>query len=72
MSEKYEHYSMYFQWVVNDNEYLVTVHELPGCKATGKTYEEAIQHAKVAIKQWIDEQEVAGNPIPAARLYDSR
>jgi len=71
VSEKYEHYSMHIQWRVKDEMYQVTVPELPGCIAVGKTYKEAAKHAKEAIKRWVDEQEAAGKALPAPSLYDS-
>ena len=43
MNEQYQHYSMIIQWSDEDNAYIVTVPELPGCQTHGETYEEAVQ-----------------------------
>jgi len=45
---------MIIQWSEEDNVYIVTVPELPGCKTHGKTYEEAIRQGQDAIESWID------------------
>ncbi len=36
MNEQYKHYSMIIQWSDEDNAYIVTVPELPGCKRMEK------------------------------------
>ncbi len=36
------HYSMLIQWSDEDEAYIVTVPELPGCKTHGSTHEEAV------------------------------
>lgn len=58
-------------WHVDDEVYIVFIHELPGCVAGGKTRLEAVQHAKTAIRQYIDELEAVGLSVPAPNLYDS-
>ncbi len=71
MNQKYDCYSMDILWHVDDEVYIVFVHELPGCVAGGKTRMEAVQHAKTAIRQHVDELEAAGLPVPTPNLYDS-
>ena len=44
------HYSMIIQWSNEDQAYIVTVPELPGCKTHGETYEKAVKQAKYAIE----------------------
>jgi predicted RNase H-like HicB family nuclease len=68
MSEQYEHYSMIIQWSDEDNAYIVTVPELPGCRTHGETYEEALQQGKDAIATWIDGSRDLGLPIPEPRI----
>jgi len=68
MSEQYEHYSMYIQWSDEDNAYIVTVPELPGCRTHGKTYEEAVRQGQDAIATWIDGSRDLGLPIPEPRI----
>jgi predicted RNase H-like HicB family nuclease len=64
---KYEHYSMNIQWSEEDQAYIVTVPELPGCKTHGNTYEEAVQQGRDAIESWIMVAEQDGDPIPPPR-----
>lgn len=71
MSKKYEHYSMIIQWSKEDNVYIVSVPELPGCKTHGETYEEAIRNAQQVIELWIEANEELGRPIPAPRVLVS-
>ncbi len=68
MSEQYEHYSMIIQWSDEDNAYIVTVPELPGCRTHGKTYEEALRQGQDAIATWIDGSRDLGLPIPEPRI----
>jgi len=70
VSEQYDHYSMYIQWSDEDNAYVVTVPELPDCKAYGKTYEEAVRRAQDAIITWIDGYRKLGLPIPEPSLWE--
>ena len=63
MGEQYENYSMIIQWS-DDNAYIVTVPELPGCKTHGETYEEAVRQGRDAIDSWIMVAEELGRPVP--------
>ena len=72
MSEQYSHYSMNIQWSVEDEAYIVTVPELPGCITHGATYEEAIKQGQDAIESWIDANRAWGRPIPAPRMLVSQ
>jgi predicted RNase H-like HicB family nuclease len=67
MSNRYKHYSMHIQWSEEDQAYIVTVPELPGCKTHGSTYEEAVQQGQDAIESWIMVAEQDGDPIPPPR-----
>ncbi len=69
MNEQYEHYSMIIQWSDEDNAYIVTVPELPGCRTHGETYEEALQQGKDAIASWIMVAKEMGLPIPEPGLW---
>jgi predicted RNase H-like HicB family nuclease len=68
VSEQYEHYSMIIQWSDEDNAYIVTVPELPGCRTHGKTYEEVVRQGQDAIATWIDGSRDLGLPIPEPRI----
>lgn len=69
MKAKAEHYSMIIQWSEEDQAYIVTVPELPGCKTHGDTYEEAVKQGKDAIESWLMVAEQDGDPIPPPRNY---
>jgi len=65
------HYSMLIQWSDNNDAYIVTIPELPGCMTHGSTYEEALQQGKDAIETWIEVSGRIGRPIPAPMKYDA-
>jgi predicted RNase H-like HicB family nuclease len=71
MGKKYKHYSMLIQWSQEDQAYIVTVPELPGCKTHGKSYKKAVKQAQEVIELWIDVNEELGRPIPSPQLYQS-
>jgi len=64
-----KHYSMHIQWSEEDQAYIVTVPELPGCQTHGHTYEEAVQQGQDAIESWIMVAKQDGDPIPPPRLF---
>ncbi len=61
-------YSMVIQWDNQDNIYIVSVPELPGCRTHGHTYEEAIKNALEVIELWIEAARKVGEPIPSPRV----
>lgn len=71
MSQQHEYarYSMVIQWSDEDEAYIVTVPELPGCITHGATYEEAVKQGLDAIESWIDANRAWGRPIPAPRVF---
>lgn len=64
MKAKAEHYSMIIQWSPEDQAYIVTVPELPGCRTHGETYKKAVKRGIEAIEGWIEVAESLGWPIP--------
>ncbi|HET8840151.1 MAG TPA: type II toxin-antitoxin system HicB family antitoxin [Ktedonobacteraceae bacterium] len=60
-------YSMNIQWSEQDQAYIVTVPELPGCRTHGNTYIEAVKQGQDAIESWIEANKAWGRPIPAPR-----
>lgn len=66
---QYKHYSMLIQWSEEDDAYIVTVPELPGCVTHGATYEEAVQQGQDAIESWIDAARAWGRPIPEPQVF---
>ncbi len=57
-------YSMIVSWSDNDNCYIVSVPDLPGCMADGETPEKAVQNAQVIIAEWIETAQILGREIP--------
>lgn len=68
MNSKYEHYSIVIQWSDEDNLYIASAPELPGCKTHGKTYMEAIRQARDAIESWVDADLAGGHLAPAPKI----
>lgn len=65
-------YSTRIAYSAEDQGFIATVPELPGCSAFGETAEEALQEIRPAIEAWISAAESAGNPIPPpASLEDN-
>lgn len=57
-------YSMIMSWSEEDQAYIVSVPELPGCMADGETPQEAVENAQVIIAEWIETAEMLGRKIP--------
>lgn len=51
-------------WSDEDEGFIATASDLPGCSAFGETEEEALAELKPAIKAWIAAATAVGNPIP--------
>ena len=64
-----KHYSMIIEWSDEDQAYIVTVPELPGCRTHGETYEEAVRQGQDAIESWIMVAQADNEPIPSPRRY---
>lgn len=59
---------MILSWSEEDQSYIVSVPELPGCMADGKTPEEAVKEAEVVIDMWIETAKELGREIPEPSL----
>lgn len=57
-------YSMIVSWSEDDNCYLVSVPDLPGCMADGETPQKAVENAQVIIAEWIETAKMLGREIP--------
>lgn len=57
-------YSMIVSWSEDDNCYLVSVPDLPGCMADGETPQKAVENAQVIIAEWIETAQKLGRKIP--------
>ncbi|MDE7205972.1 MAG: type II toxin-antitoxin system HicB family antitoxin [Lachnospiraceae bacterium] len=62
-------YSMVISWSEEDQSYIVSVPELPGCMADGKTPEEAAKNAEIIIQEWIETALADGEEIPEPHLF---
>jgi predicted RNase H-like HicB family nuclease len=63
------HYSMIIEWSDEDDAFIVTVPELPGCITHGETYEAAVQRGKEVIEGWIEAAQADGQPIPEPETF---
>ncbi len=64
-------YSMIISWSEEDQAYIVSVPELPGCMADGKTPEEAVKEAQTVIDLWIETALEEGEEIPEPHLFNN-
>lgn len=66
--DRHRRYSMVIEWSDEDDAYIVTVPELPGCMTHGATHVEAVQQGEDAIESWLDAAIAWGRPIPEPRV----
>lgn len=64
-------YSTRIAYSDEDQGFIATVPELPGCSAFGETAAEALTEIVSAIEAWISAAEAAGNPIPPPASLDA-
>lgn len=57
-------YSMIVSWSDEDNCYIVSVPDLPGCMADGETPQKAVENAQVIIAEWIETAQMLRRKIP--------
>ena len=60
----YPHYSMSLDWDCGSDIFVVTLPELPGCRAHGRTYEEAVRQGQDAMATWLTDERHANWPVP--------
>jgi len=60
-------YELIIYWSTDDETFVVEVPELPGCMADGRTYDEAVKNAEVAIQEWVDTAKELGREVPVAK-----
>lgn len=51
-------------WSIDDEAFVALAEDLPGCAAAGDSQTEALAELQVAIDNWIEASEGAGNAIP--------
>ena len=64
-------YSMVLSYSEEDQAYIVSVPELPGCMADGKTPEQAVKNAEIIIHEWIECAIADGEEIPKPQLFNN-
>lgn len=57
-------------WSVEDDAFIATVAELPGCQADGKIAVEAMNNLDVVIEEWIEAAKEMGRTIPSPLYYE--
>lgn len=62
-------YEIAIYWSDDDCAYIAEVADLPGCTADGRTYQEALAGAEVAIEEWIETARDAGHRVPPPRPH---
>lgn len=65
-------YSKIISWSEEDQAYIVSVPELPGCMADGETPIEAIENAEIIIQEWIETALEDGEEIPKPHLFNDK
>ena len=57
-------YDIIIYWNDDDEAFIAKVPDLPGCVASGPTYESALNKIQIAISKWIESATETGRPIP--------
>lgn len=57
-------YEIIIFWSEEDKSFISEVPELPGCKADGSSYKDALENAELAISEWIETATDLGREIP--------
>lgn len=60
-------YEIILYWSQQDEAFIAKVPELSGCAADGESYQEAVAHVEVVIREWIETAQELGRPIPVPR-----
>jgi predicted RNase H-like HicB family nuclease len=58
------HYLIEIAWSDEDEGFIATVPDLPGCSAWGPTAAEAASQIEDAQAAWIEACEASGEPVP--------
>lgn len=61
-------YCVVLKYSQDDKSYIVSVPDLPGCMADGRTPNEAFENVKNVITEWIDTARTAGRAVPEPRF----
>lgn len=61
-------YCVVLKYSQDDKSYIVSVPDLPGCMADGRTPNEAFENVKNVIQEWIEMAKAAGREIPEPKF----
>lgn len=67
---KADTYSVFTVWSDDDEAFVASVLELPGCKAHGETRAKALHEIEIAIENWLETARELGREIPAPQHFD--
>jgi predicted RNase H-like HicB family nuclease len=57
-------YEVIIYWSEEDQAFVASMPDLPGCMADGKTYEEALAQIQVVANEWIATAQELGRAVP--------
>ena len=57
-------YSVHLVWSDEDEAFIATVHELPGCKADGTTRARALEALDGVVADWLETAKLQGRQVP--------
>ncbi len=57
-------YEIIIYWSKDDKSYIAEVPELAGCKADGKSYQQALSNVEVIINEWLETAKQLNRAIP--------
>ncbi len=57
-------YEIIIYWSDEDNAFIASVPELPGCMADGETYFQALSNVDIIISEWLETAKLMGREIP--------
>lgn len=66
-----ETYSVFLVFSDEDEAFLASVQELPGCWAHGETRAEALQQIEIAIRNWVDTAREDRREVPSPHHYSN-
>lgn len=65
-------FTVVIRWSDEDQAFVASVPQLPGCAADGQTYVEAATNIHEVMEEWIATARSLGRPIPPADAPDPR
>ena len=63
-------YSLIIEWSDEDQVYIVTAPELPGCRTHGATRAEALAKGEEIVAEWLEIVSERGRALPEPRVFD--